>query len=169
MVNHIFFKKIAVFTLVAALSFSCEGGITRKSEQTQATAQQKSEQNIVYGELIVKEQSDYLMIPVGLTDKNQDRLSSYENRSSYYNNIIFYGKKDGQTNILLNKKAIITNFDLLEEKKRVNHLPGIGYIKSLIAILTVIKNSIFKTPESGIYLIYQERIFSKLHQTIAKS
>ncbi|PMB47583.1 hypothetical protein CEN39_24115, partial [Fischerella thermalis CCMEE 5201] len=93
--NHIFFKKIAAFTLVAALSFSCEGGITRKSEQTQAAAQQKSEQNLVYGELIVKEQSDYLMIPVGLTDKNQDRLYSYENRYNYYyNNIIFYGKKD---------------------------------------------------------------------------
>ncbi len=116
--NHIFFKKIAVFTLVAALSFSCEGGITRKSEQTQATAQQKSEQNLVYGELIVKEQSDYLMIPVGLTDKNQDRLHSYENRYNYYyNNIIFYGKKDGKTNLLLNKKAIINGFDLLEEKK----------------------------------------------------
>ncbi|PMB21424.1 hypothetical protein CEN46_14585, partial [Fischerella thermalis CCMEE 5318] len=84
--NHIFFKKIAAFTLVAALSFSCEGGITRKSEQTQATAQQKSEQNLVYGELIVKEQSDYLMIPVGLTDKNQDRLYSYENRHNYYYN-----------------------------------------------------------------------------------
>ncbi|PLZ94892.1 hypothetical protein CEN50_24055 [Fischerella thermalis CCMEE 5268] len=116
--NHIFFKKIAVFTLVAALSFSCEGGITRKSEQTQATAQQKSEQNLVYGELIVKEQSDYLMIPVGLTDKNQDRLHSYENRYNYYyNNIIFYGKKDGKTNLLLNKKAIINGFDLLEDKK----------------------------------------------------
>lgn len=116
--NHIFFKKIAAFTLVAALSFSCEGGITRKSEQTQATAQQKSEQNLVYGELIVKEQSDYLMIPVGLTDKNQDRLYSYENRYNYYyNNIIFYRKKDGETNILLNKKAIINGFDLLEEKK----------------------------------------------------
>lgn len=116
--NRIFFKKIAAFTLVAALSFSCEGGITRKSEQTQATAQQKSEQNLVYGELIVKEQSDYLMIPVGLTDKNQDRLYSYENRHNYYyNNIIFYRKKDGETNILLNKKAIINGFDLLEEKK----------------------------------------------------
>ncbi|MER3493319.1 MAG: hypothetical protein C4323_13905 [Mastigocladus sp. ERB_26_2] len=117
MVNHIFFKKIAAFTLVAALSFSCEGGITRKSEQTQATAQQKSEQNLVYGELIIKEQSDYLIIPVGLTDKNQDRLSSYENRYNSYNNIIFYSKKDGETHILLNKKAIITGFDLLEEKK----------------------------------------------------
>ncbi|PMB38409.1 hypothetical protein CEN41_23720 [Fischerella thermalis CCMEE 5330] len=116
--NHIFFKKIAAFTLVAALSFSCEGGITRKSEHTQATAQQKSEQNLVYGELTVKEQSDYLMIPVGLTDKNQDRLYSYENRYNYYyNNIIFYGKKDGKSNILLNKKAIINGFDLLEEKK----------------------------------------------------
>jgi hypothetical protein len=117
MVNHTFFKKIAAFTLVAALSFSCEGGIARKSEQTQATAQQKSEQNLVYGELIIKEQSDYLMIPVGLGDKNQDRLSSYENRYNYYNNIIFYGKNDGKTNILLNKKAIITGFDLLEEKR----------------------------------------------------
>ncbi|BAU05295.1 hypothetical protein NIES592_16610 [Fischerella major NIES-592] len=116
--NHIFFKKIAAFTLVAALSFSCEGGITRKSEHTQATAQQKSEQNLVYGELTVKEQSDYLMIPVGLKDKNQDRLYSYENRYNYYyNNIIFYGKKDGKINILLNKKAIINGFDLLEEKK----------------------------------------------------
>ncbi|PMB45683.1 hypothetical protein CEN39_26830, partial [Fischerella thermalis CCMEE 5201] len=28
-----------------------------------------------------------------------------------------YGKKDGKTNILLNKKAIINGFDLLEEKK----------------------------------------------------
>ncbi|WP_026736684.1 hypothetical protein [Fischerella sp. PCC 9605] len=119
MINHSFFKRIAALTIVAILSFSCEGTVTRQTEQTKANAQQQLQPNLFYGDIIIKEESDYLMIPVGLADKNQDRFnlsSSYENPKSYYN-IIFYSKKDGKTHLLLSKKAIIHAFDLLDYKK----------------------------------------------------
>jgi hypothetical protein len=63
------------------------------------------------------------MIPVSLAeDKNQSRKnlldsSSYYERSNLYSNIIFYRKKDGVSHLWLNKKALISSFDLLERKQ----------------------------------------------------
>ncbi|ODG98264.1 hypothetical protein A4S05_10065 [Nostoc sp. KVJ20] len=116
-----FLNKITTAIIIATLSFSCKSSVSSKTEQAKATDKPNSQQNIVYGDLIIKEQSDYLMIPVTVAEQNEDKgidlkLSrSYERNNQLYN-IIFYRKQDGEAHLLLNKKAIITSFDLLEVK-----------------------------------------------------
>jgi len=119
--GYSFLNKITTAIIIATLSFSCKSSVSRNTEQAKATDKPKSQPNIVYGDLIIKEQSDYLMIPVTVAEQNEDKgidlkLSrSYERNNQLYN-IIFYRKQDGEAHLLLNKKAIITSFDLLEVK-----------------------------------------------------
>ncbi|MDZ8184915.1 MAG: hypothetical protein RMX96_08690 [Nostoc sp. ChiSLP02] len=119
--NYSFFKKITTTIIIGVVSFSCEPNTTRNNEQAKATDKPQSESNIIYGDLIIKEQSDYLMIPVNFPDQSQDKQSnvslsrSYERNNLLYN-LIFYRKQDGEAHLLLNKKAIINHFEFLEVK-----------------------------------------------------
>ncbi|MHC0063603.1 hypothetical protein ACWATR_11840 [Nostoc sp. UIC 10890] len=119
--DYSFLNKITTTIIIATLSFSCKSSVSRNAEQAKATEEPKPQPNLVYGDLIIKEQSDYLMIPVTLAEQNEEKgidlkLSrSYERNNQLYN-IIFYHKQDGEAHLLLNKKAIITSFDLLEVK-----------------------------------------------------
>ena len=121
--NYRFLNKITTVIIVAALSFSCKSSVSRNAEQAKVTEKPKLQPNLIYGDLIIKEQSDYLMIPVSLAEHNEDKgidlnLSrSYENdRNNQLYNIIFYQKQGSEAHLLLNKKAIIASFDLLEVK-----------------------------------------------------
>ncbi len=122
MKNYKFLNKITTAIIIATLSFSCRSSVSRNADQAKATDKPKPQQNLVYGDLIIKEQSDYLMVPVTLPDQNTDKgidlsLSrSYERKNQLLYNLIFYGKQNGEAHLLLNKKAIITSFDLLEVK-----------------------------------------------------
>ncbi|MEH2290511.1 hypothetical protein [Nostoc sp.] len=116
-------NKITTVTIVAALSFSCKSSVIKNVEQVKTTEKPKLQPNLIYGDLIIKEQSDYLMIPVSLAEHNEDKgidlnLSrSYENeKNNQLYNIIFYQKQGSEAHLLLNKKALITSFDLLEVK-----------------------------------------------------
>ncbi|WP_263747411.1 hypothetical protein [Plectonema radiosum] len=117
-------KKITTAIIVAIVSSSCQANVFRKAEQakTSSIAEEKSQPNIVYGDLILKEQSDYVMIPVRIKDNNQNRRSyldssGYSDKEIQFFNIIFFHKRNGETNLLLKKKAIITAFDFLEKKE----------------------------------------------------
>ena len=73
---------------------------------------------IVYDDLVIKEESDYILIPVGISpDNNEQREGLFSRKSikskNFYN-IIFYNKKNAKTNLLLNKSAIIKSFNFLE-------------------------------------------------------
>ncbi|BDI18813.1 hypothetical protein ANSO36C_46150 [Nostoc cf. commune SO-36] len=119
--NYNFLNKITTGIIVATLCFSCRSFVSRNAEQAKATDKSKPQANLVYGNLIIKEQSDYLMIPVTLGEQNEDKgidlkLSRSYDRNNPLYNIIFYRKQDGEAHILLKKKAIITSFDLLEVK-----------------------------------------------------
>jgi hypothetical protein len=122
MKNHRFLKRISTAIIIAGLCLSCETATTRNTEQAKAAENKNSQPNVDYGELIIKEQSDYLMIPVHITDSSQDQesklnlLRSYEKHNKPLHNIIFYHKQDGVSHLLFNKKAIINSFDLLETK-----------------------------------------------------
>ncbi|MBW4643736.1 MAG: hypothetical protein KME23_12230 [Goleter apudmare HA4340-LM2] len=127
MLNISCLQRIALATIIATVSASCGGNVARNTAQTNANAvdKPKPETNIFYGDLIVKTQSDYLMIPVNITEKdteseNNFKFSRYESKYSKLSNIIFYQKSDGATNLLLNKKALINSFDLLETKSASN-------------------------------------------------
>jgi hypothetical protein len=124
MINHKL-KKITTAIIVAILSSSCQANVFRKAEQakTSSITEEKSQPNIVYGDLILKEQSDYVMIPVRIKDNNQNRRSyldssAYSDKEIQFFNIIFFHKRNGETNLLLKKKAIITAFDFLEKKEQ---------------------------------------------------
>lgn len=113
--------KIATATIIATFSFSCAAKIDNKTQPAKAAEKSSPETNVIYGDLIIKEQSDYIMIPVSLFDQYQDKeinlniSRSYQRDKKLYN-MIFYYKKTGETHTLLNKKAIINSFDLLELK-----------------------------------------------------
>jgi hypothetical protein len=123
--NYSFLRTIATAIIVATLALSCNTTVTRKTEdaRAKASAQSKAQPKITYGELIIKEQSEYLMIPVNVLEKNQEKESvldlgsrSYEKDNGRLYNIVFYRKQDSETHLLLNKKAIINSFDFLESK-----------------------------------------------------
>lgn len=123
--NYRFLRTLTTAIIVATFALSCDTTINRKTEDArgQASAQPKSQPNINYGELIIKEQSDYVMIPVNVIERNQDKENvldlssrSYEKDNGRLYNIVFYRKQDGETHLLLNKKAIINSFDFLESK-----------------------------------------------------
>lgn len=123
MIRDRLLRKSVVSIIVATLSFSCNSRVDQETQKLQVNAQQNPQPTIVYGDLIIKPESDYLMISVSIfPDANQGEKSwvskasrSYENRKNIYN-LIFYSKKDASTNALLEKKAIIKSFDLIEKK-----------------------------------------------------
>jgi hypothetical protein len=123
MIINCFWKKIAPAIVIATFAFSCESTDNRNIKQTHAntTVQPTPQQNINYGDLIIKEQSDYLMIPVISTEQKPDKkidysLSRSSERYETIHNFIFYQKQDGATNLLFKKKVIINFFDFLETK-----------------------------------------------------
>ncbi|HBB33213.1 MAG TPA: hypothetical protein DDZ80_08545 [Cyanobacteria bacterium UBA8803] len=122
MPNPSFFKKLATAIFLSILIVSCQGRVTKAPEQGKST-QQNVKPNIFYGELVLKEESDYIMIPVRLSREDQSNRgnilgsSSYEVRKNIFDNIIFYRKADGVSHLLLDKKARISSFDFLEQKK----------------------------------------------------
>jgi hypothetical protein len=121
MIVNCFWKKITTAIVITTVALSCEPSTKTRVEQAKATEEQKPQQNIGYGDLVIKEQSDYLMIPVTVSERSQDKDINYSLSRSYGKenklyNFIFYNKQDGATHLLLNKKAIINSFDFLETK-----------------------------------------------------
>ncbi|MBD2253219.1 hypothetical protein [Nostoc parmelioides] len=123
MKKNYFVKNVVATIFVASLSLSCNTNISQKTESAQAVGQQQTQPQINYGDLVIKEPTDYLMIPVNSTGRDVEKevgLDDYSRSSKRYNvllyNFIFYRKQDGASHLLLNKKAIINDFDLVEIK-----------------------------------------------------
>lgn len=119
------FKQITAFTLFLSLSIACSPNPnTEKNKLTDVNAEQNIDHHIIYGNLIINDKSDYLMIPVNIANGNQEgnflfgsSRYSGKNGSIKPENIIFYAKRDGTSHILLTKKALINEFKLLEHKQ----------------------------------------------------
>jgi hypothetical protein len=125
MVNHQIFRKVATVFALIAITLSCSS--TRTLTQAQKVAGNPQAQ-IAYGNLIFDPESEYIMIPVILSSdqKEPGRNPISSNFSSYEDyrgsgtigyNMIFYNKTSGESNILLNKKALISKFEYLLGKK----------------------------------------------------
>ncbi len=124
-------KQIITLTLLAGFSLSCSSNPNKKETKVaDANASQASDPHIIYGNLIINDKSDYLMIPVDVATGNEEgnflfgssRYSGKNGKVKPYN-IIFYSKKDGKSHILLNKKALINDFKLLEYKQESGKPP----------------------------------------------
>lgn len=115
-------RRFFVTSLLSTLLFSCQASVPKATQKTKATTP-NTNQTIIYGDLVINQQSDYILIPVSLSGDKQNRdnllrSSSYSDRGMSYSNIIFYRKKDGQSHLLLNKKAIISSYEFLEKKEK---------------------------------------------------
>lgn len=132
MIRDRFIKIIFTATLLLTLLISCQSRSAQEKPQPNSTqtssaqtTQETSSKTITYGDLIINEKSDYIMIPVTLSensDRNKGGLlrgpSSYEyDRKGLFDNILFYRKQDGESHLLLNKPAKISSFDTLEKKE----------------------------------------------------
>jgi hypothetical protein len=123
MVRYHWFKNTATAIFLFACLVSCQARPNKPiAQQPAKNTEQNSEPKISYGDLVIKEESEYIMIPVIVSDAgNQNKggllkSRSYSDNRGGFNNIIFYHKKDGQSHLLLNQKAFIASFDLLEKK-----------------------------------------------------
>lgn len=125
MVNHQIFPKVAITFALIAIALSCSS--TRTVTQAQKVAE-KPQPQIVYGDLIVDNESEYIMIPVTLSgDRKQSGVPNISLASGSYDeyrgrgivgyNMIFYNKTSGESNILLNRKALISKFEYLLAKQ----------------------------------------------------
>jgi hypothetical protein len=125
MITHNIFRKVATVFALIAITLSCSS--TRTVTQAQKGSE-KPQPQIGYGNLIIDSESEYIMIPVILSSNQKEsgrdpissKLSSYEDyRGSGMvgYNMIFYNKTSGESNILLNRKALISQFEYLLGKK----------------------------------------------------
>jgi hypothetical protein len=124
MITHNIFRKVTTALALIAITLSCSS--TKIVTQAQKKGE-KPQPQIGYGDLIVDSESEYIMIPVILSsdEKNSERnsISSklFSGKSSGSDtigyNMIFYNKTSGESNILLNKKALIYRFEYLLGKK----------------------------------------------------
>ncbi|MEJ1934138.1 hypothetical protein WDZ92_28410, partial [Nostoc sp. NIES-2111] len=84
--KNISWKNVVLAIFLAGVSLSCENKVTERVESGKAVGQEQTQPEISYGDLIIKEQSDYLMIPVNANEKNQGEknsldLSRYDKRN----------------------------------------------------------------------------------------
>ncbi|MDJ0697362.1 hypothetical protein [Mastigocoleus sp. MO_188.B34] len=106
------------FIFILGILLSACGEVEEKKVQNTNDLPSREPTTIVYEDLVVKNQSDYVLIPVGISpDENEQReglFSRKSNKSKNIYNIIFYNKKTGNTSLLLNRQAIIKSFNFLE-------------------------------------------------------
>ncbi|MEG4202354.1 hypothetical protein QUA20_00225 [Microcoleus sp. Pol7_A1] len=123
MVTHQILRKMSAAIVLLAVALSC-------SSTTTVTQAQKKAENlqpqVAYDDLIVDHESEYIMIPVILSSAEKksghnpisSKLSFSKNRRMIGYNMIFYNKTNGESNILLNRKALISKFEYLLGKKK---------------------------------------------------
>lgn len=123
MINPNIFRKVATTLALIAITLSCSA--TKTVNQAQKKAE-KPQPQIAYGDLIVDTESEYIMIPVILSSDEKEsernpissKLNFSRNRRMIGYNMIFYNKTNGKSNILLNRKALISKFEYLLGKKK---------------------------------------------------
>ncbi len=116
----VYFRYLQFFLTVIVLGtflFGCEEPQKKQAQKTTDLPSQEPT-TIVYNDLIIKEQSNYILIPVGISpDKNEQREGLFSRKSDTSKNlynIIFYDKTNAKTSLLLKKQAIIKSFNFLE-------------------------------------------------------
>lgn len=111
------FRPGVIAGFLGFLALSCTGSFRGVINSTTATANE-SEPNLVYGELIFPENSDYLLIPVGLSENYRKNLGSIlpnqvKNPMTVYN-LIFHQKQTGESHLLLSDNSIISSFRFID-------------------------------------------------------
>ncbi|MEG4964505.1 MULTISPECIES: hypothetical protein [unclassified Microcoleus] len=123
MVTARILRKMSAGFVLLAVALSCSSTTTVTQAQKKA---EKLQPQVAYDDLIVDHESEYIMIPVILSSDEKkyghnpisSKLSFSRNRRMIGYNMIFYNKTNGESNILLNRKALISKFEYLLGKKK---------------------------------------------------
>ncbi|BAZ07575.1 hypothetical protein NIES3974_42390 [Calothrix sp. NIES-3974] len=126
--------KILYYLLITTLIASCYPNPTKsnqnqKPEDNNLEANQ-SVSNLVYQDIIEKPQLEVLIFPVGISPdiNSQNSIPLLSSRQTEKNNniynLIFYHKTTDKSHLLLNKKAIINSFELIEIKTSNQEQPS---------------------------------------------
>ncbi|MEG4310745.1 hypothetical protein QUB36_17590 [Microcoleus sp. AT8-B1] len=126
MINHNIFRKVVTTVALIVITLSCSS--TKIVTQAQKKAE-KLQPQVAYDDLIVDPESEYIMIPVILSSDEKkyghnpisSKLSLSRGRRMIGYNMIFYNKTNGESNILLNRKALISKFEYLPGKKDIEN------------------------------------------------
>jgi hypothetical protein len=112
------FPTIATSVLLSTFALACNP--IWENRQNRTVQAQEEDTQITYGE-IVDTSPEYIMIPVEVAANkgllSQDRSSEYRSKYTSPVNMIFHSLKTEQSHLLLNKKAVITQWEFFELKK----------------------------------------------------
>ncbi|MFB2980123.1 hypothetical protein [Microseira sp. BLCC-F43] len=112
------FSTIATSVLLATLALACSPIWENRLNRTAQAQEEDTE--LIYGE-IVDASPEYIMIPVQVAGNkgllSQDSSSEYRGKGAVPVNMVFHSLKTGQSHLLLNKKAVISQWEFLELKK----------------------------------------------------
>lgn len=137
MVTHQILRKMSAAFVLLAVALSCSSTTTVTQAQKVA---EKPKAQVGYGDLIFDSESEYIMIPVTLSgDEKQAGFPTVSPIYSDYEesrgsgivgyNMIFYNKTSGESNILLNRKALIFKFEYLLGKQEPEN-PSEGNVQT---------------------------------------
>ncbi|MEG3991505.1 hypothetical protein QUA13_31170 [Microcoleus sp. S28C3] len=137
MVTHQILRKMSAAFVLLAVALSCSSTTTVTQAQKVA---EKQKLQVGYGDLIFDYESEYMMIPVTLS--GDEKQAGFPTVSPIYDsyeesrgsgivgyNMIFYNKNSGESNILLNKKALISKFEYLLGKQEPEN-PSEGNVQT---------------------------------------
>lgn len=111
------FSTIVTSVLLSTLALACSPIWENRLNPTAQAQEENSE--LIYGD-IVDASSEYIMIPVQVAGNkgllSQDSSSEYRTKGATPVNMIFHSLKTGESHLLLNKKAVISQWEFLELK-----------------------------------------------------
>jgi hypothetical protein len=121
------YHLVRQFVLVAIATVLSFGVNACKSEESGLSVEKttaQTAQNLEYGSIIVQARSEYLIVPVGVSApsyRSSDKFSTNSALSSdgtlLVTNLIFYSNNNSSSHLLLDKKAIISQFDYLSDRQ----------------------------------------------------
>jgi len=118
MVMSNLFRYVATTVALSVVVLAC-------TPKTVGQTEQEEVKQLLYETPIFKEDSDYIVIPVGTTTTRKDKrkiLSGSGVRSdakgAMIYNLIFYNKKENKSHLLLDKKAIVDYFEFLDDQNQ---------------------------------------------------
>lgn len=138
-------KLGAIASFLCLIALSCAGTFTSETNSTDINSN-NSDEFLIYEKLMFPENSDYLIIPVGLQKpksqsanrffpttefgeylieaESSPRQSSSSRQSSsdkiIFYNMIFHHQKNGESHLLLPNNAMIASFNWIEFKQLIN-------------------------------------------------
>jgi hypothetical protein len=121
-----FYQRILMISTLVLASGIFYGCNSREAGISVTPNARVSPPQLSYGSLIIPDKSDRVIIPVGiLADANRSITSEMYRDSLVLTNLIFYDKIKNTSELLLDRKAIISQFEILgTQNQRDSQVPS---------------------------------------------